>query len=175
MFRSRSLGAIQATASTKTVDIDAAGNIALAAVTSDAALTIDATNSGTVTCNGNLESEAGSVAITAAGAVTTKGTVRAVASSQTITIQAGGASTIGDSAETDDVTAHGNVSITTTQTQVLGTSGALTTNGDISSTAGNVVLDSAAGLDTNQPISATSSSATVTINDSYKLQCHYKE
>ena len=39
------LGAIQATASTKTVDIDAAGNIALAAVTSDAALTIDATNS----------------------------------------------------------------------------------------------------------------------------------
>ena len=120
------LGAIQATASSQTVDIDAAGNIALAAVTSDAALTIDATNSGTVTCNGNLESEAGSVAITAAGAVTTKGTIQATASSQTITIQAGGASTIGDSGESDDVTAHANVSVTTT-------SGTLTTNGDIRS------------------------------------------
>ena len=108
------------------MDIDAAGNIALAAVTSDAALTIDAANSGTVTCNGNLESEAGSVAITAAGAVTTKGTIQATASSQTITIQAGGASTIGDASETDDMTAHGQVSVTTT-------SGALTTNGDISS------------------------------------------
>ena len=125
------LGAIQATASSQTVDIDAAGNIALAAVTSDAALTIDATNSGTVTCNGNLESEAGSVAITAAGAVTTKGTIQATASSQTITIQAGGASTIGDSGATDDVTAHGNVSVTTT-------SGALTTNGDISSSSVNI-------------------------------------
>ena len=108
------------------MNIDAAGNIALAAVTSDAALTIDATNSGTVTCNGNLESEAGSVAITAAGAVTTKGTIQATASSQTITIQAVGDSTIGDSGETDDVTAHGNVSVTTT-------SGTLSTNSDIRS------------------------------------------
>ena len=88
----------------------------------------------------------------------------ATASGSTITVQAGGATTIGDSGETDDVTAHGNVSITTIQQNILGTSGALTTNGDITSSNGNVVLDSAAGLDTNQPVSATASSATIIIN-----------
>ena len=92
----------------------------------------------------------------------------ATASGSTITVQAGGATTIGDSGETDDVTAHGNVSITTIQQNILGTSGALTTNGDITSSNGNVVLDSAAGLDTNQPVSATASSATITINGPLK-------
>ena len=46
----------------------------------------------------------------------------------------------------------------------MDTSGVLITNGYISSSNGNVVLDSAAGLDTNQPVSATGTSATVTIN-----------